>query len=1786
MLPVTSHDFIEQVKRYVNVNWPIEPINPSNLFQNEAEIDRWIVTIPENLRDRVQDNVGFHPIKLLQLLNPKQFWTEEKIVAQDWSKGVGFRSGLTLTQPEGKPEKVQLTIAIDADARPNYKVIEVLEEIIKEYSLEDSIPIQKTPHGGYHLLLCAFVDPNDLDEIDLWEHKKSLAEGVGCWLNDAKCSIKINCQQVTLYPSAHRKDGLDYKLNKIMPLTNTAWILDKVVEAFVREGILECSPQAYHDRLAEKAKIDSASFKEFDSSEWFELTELEIVQACNLILGTDNEDFGSIYYDGCRHNNTMAIAGVCAWGHISLESTQKLFQLLCDVTDDGELEDRLHIVTETYQRILSNQAVQGKQVLTELFRGAHKSRDMGAAANRYEQFRQALGLDHKRIRKNLDVTEFLRANHGEHVQVHDIMITGIQESEKMIVKVKCRCLNCNWEWEPKQFNARPHFDWEMKHLLGQAEKSKCSGCDQHENEVTTIEINAVQVEIQDCSLASENNQTARAVLMNDASYNVRTNEECIITGFINTISNKGKRVTMLFAGDTKDEGSGITYAKNYFGNKLTPEDEAECAKFIQEHGENVLVELAKMFKISVLDYEYEKQGILLACANATKDSIHRRTRIHVLLVGDRGLAKSKLLRGATEVVPKSRYISGTTTSVKTAICVVVRDSSGAEVTRPGPIVKASGAICAVDELGTISYEDQKYFLNAVEEGLIPFGKWGLSKNLDGSATFIFSANPSGSSGTWGEYQTDKRTQIPVYGPLLDRIDLVFIFKMNRDEEYLDSYADRNLKDKERSEEVDAKETENNLRILKILLYCKRFDPELSDDVLLMIKKFYVSVAKNPVSQASHRLLNSLYNSVKALARLKGKNIADTNDAKQVIELYRKQFEIKAQLKTEMPDEPIELVKKIIVARIEGFNGYYFLPELLQNLYNEESDVRDYFGKRLVFNKGSNRKYRSIVEWVEGDPRIRMLDKGKLKIAWEASYQNTRGGKRSDTKPTVKDSVQNILLDKSKPTLKLTSDICNFEDREKVSEPSNNFQNSKNDMSACQPEHEFAFDTKNNKEQSSSQPVFAKPINIESIPKTEPAAKAVDIKPISGSDWVKVSESLTVKPIPQKLVDRIPELASFKSIDTEWDEDNWDDGIYAYCSVDQNDQIIQYHLDDFQGDKIRFLNAVLDDLEQVQVIVGFGISLLSTDNGGKDDQINGDLKALEDMCFNLGPELVERYKNIVGCYTYLDAFRLFKNRAVKGFLGQNDIKYKVDSLDAISRSILGFGKLNGISGSNAKSQSKEKQLEYCLRDAQLPILLLQQNDYEMLEIIQELASYIEMDFFDTFNANGTFRWWKHKLYNKAGLPKPPQSYYDWVNGRKIDFTGGKTFPTKPGIYVNMCTYDFSSMYPSQIVVRNISTETICCSHPEHEQMLVPDEIMQYVNKELKEPRPWHYWICPETGILGQIMKDIILKKQEYKAQKKKKAEKALKLFMNSGYGVMSYLDVRVTDLTTAFSRYTITELSKMLESRGFTIVAADTDSVFIVGDISGIEQVIEQARNRFGIVISKDKEWRILVMFPVKKQYVGVIWDDKTHSYILYHTDIYGMKDDKPPFFGDVMRGLVTKETLEQFIDPENRSSILHYVRDYVIHAFEELETRSKDFEFCRDKLVFRETSTKHMWQYSGEDKHKRAYLEILSDCNGNVDLAKKQAVKGLFSYWKILVNVETRTKKGQVKIKQKGSTTSFHLDKHYTDIDLKQYKDELWKCFEDILLAFDYNMAVELAKELNMKIDSKKLIQLSISNST
>ncbi|MFZ0897117.1 MAG: hypothetical protein WAZ77_21665 [Candidatus Nitrosopolaris sp.] len=130
--------------------------------------------LANNLSEYIKKHVysGGH-VQVLKLLNqqiPRTFWTDERIRNQQWY-GIGCKTGLTAIPAKSDPNKVLLIIAIDADKGES---ISILEKLVAQFGLADKTLVQRTPHGGLHVVFAVAVDPNNSEEIKLWENKSNL----------------------------------------------------------------------------------------------------------------------------------------------------------------------------------------------------------------------------------------------------------------------------------------------------------------------------------------------------------------------------------------------------------------------------------------------------------------------------------------------------------------------------------------------------------------------------------------------------------------------------------------------------------------------------------------------------------------------------------------------------------------------------------------------------------------------------------------------------------------------------------------------------------------------------------------------------------------------------------------------------------------------------------------------------------------------------------------------------------------------------------------------------------------------------------------------------------------------------------------------------------------------------------------------------------------------------------------------------------------------------------------------------------------------------------------------------------------------------------------------------------------------------------------------------------------------------------------------------------------------------------------------------------------------------
>lgn len=156
---------------------------------------------------------------------------------------------------------------------------------------------------------------------------------------------------------------------------------------------------------------------------------------------------------------------------------------------------------------------------------------------------------------------------------------------------------------------------------------------------------------------------------------------------------------------------------------------------------------------------------------------------------------------------------------------------------------------------------------------------------------------------------------------------------------------------------------------------------------------------------------------------------------------------------------------------------------------------------------------------------------------------------------------------------------------------------------------------------------------------------------------------------------------------------------------------------FNGDRNAFMNAILHVMERYPLLIGYWIF------GG--NRILSDLDHIKINC--KGNRLQERFERIRGRTKFLDVHRIFSNRAIQGSLRGVGVTYREENLNAVATAYLGDGerKTEGMSATNVENQTPNRQLEYCLQDAQLCMKLAQKNDYELLRICIILEKRLDL-----------------------------------------------------------------------------------------------------------------------------------------------------------------------------------------------------------------------------------------------------------------------------------------------------------------------------------------------------------------------------------------------------------------------------------------------------------------------------
>ncbi len=282
---------------------------------------------------------------------------------------------------------------------------------------------------------------------------------------------------------------------------------------------------------------------------------------------------------------------------------------------------------------------------------------------------------------------------------------------------------------------------------------------------------------------------------------------------------------------------------------------------------------------------------------------------------------------------------------------------------------------------------------------------------------------------------------------------------------------------------------------------------------------------------------------------------------------------------------------------------------------------------------------------------------------------------------------------------------------------------------------------------------------------------------------------------------------------------------------------------------------------------------------------------------------------------LDAFNLIKDPYIKEAPSIKNAEFESFSLESVAQAILGTGKL--IKGKNRHEEiekiyknDQQKLVDYNILDCKLAFDILKKT--AMLDLAIERSELTGMPL-DRIGASvAAFDSLYIREARKQGLVSPTTRYANKETG----IMGGYVKSHKPGIYHNVLVLDFKSLYPSIIRTFNIDPASLL---------------------DKKEPgaieSPNHIFFKNQEGILPSLIEKMHAAREKAKKEKRELANYAIKIIMNSFFGVLANPNCRfynhdMANAITHFGQMIIKLTAEQIEKEGYKVIYMDTDSTFV------------------------------------------------------------------------------------------------------------------------------------------------------------------------------------------------------------------------------------------------------------------
>jgi len=339
-------------------------------------------------------------------------------------------------------------------------------------------------------------------------------------------------------------------------------------------------------------------------------------------------------------------------------------------------------------------------------------------------------------------------------------------------------------------------------------------------------------------------------------------------------------------------------------NNVIPKEDSYEEININDEDERAIRELAadpqimsrmvKSIAPSIWGHENVKKALALQLFGGVKkkrsDGTNMRGDIHMLLVGDPGVAKSVMLSFMDKIAPKSRYVSGKSATGAGLTATVVKDEmlKGWSLEAGAMVLANKGMVC-IDEFDKMNDEDRSTMHEAMEQQTVTISKATVQATLRAQTSVLAAANPK-----YSRFDPTQPTakQVNLPASLLSRFDSIFIMRDIASQERDTAIALHVLKEHQQTITHDVIEED---LLKKYVSYSKqKYDPVLTDEAIQVLKDFYVKMRSQAYDDTSAvkaipigaRQLEALVRLSEAHARIRLSKEVQKQDAEVAIEVVR------------------------------------------------------------------------------------------------------------------------------------------------------------------------------------------------------------------------------------------------------------------------------------------------------------------------------------------------------------------------------------------------------------------------------------------------------------------------------------------------------------------------------------------------------------------------------------------------------------------------------------------------------------------------------------------------------------------------------------------------------------------------------------------------------------------------------------------------------------------------------------------------------------------------------------